>query len=63
MTTSTFDAIPRVGAPATRALNAAGYTTLRGLAGVSSAELSKVHDVGPKALRIIEEAFKNTDSP
>jgi hypothetical protein len=57
MTTS-LDALPRVGAPATRALNAAGYTTLKGLAGVPRAELSKLHGVGPKALRIIEEALQ-----
>lgn len=58
MTASTLDALPAVGAPATRALNAAGYTTLRGLAGVSRAELSKLHGVGPEALRIIEEALQ-----
>ena len=57
MSASTLEALPKVGAPATRALNAAGYTTLKELAGVSRAELSKLHGVGPKALHVIEEAL------
>jgi hypothetical protein len=40
------------GAPATRALTAAGYTELRQLAGMPAAELKKLHGVGPKALRL-----------
>jgi hypothetical protein len=39
-------------------LNAAGYTTRRGLARVSRAELSKLDGVGAKMLRIIEEALQ-----
>lgn len=46
--------LPRIGAPATRALEGAGYTTLRSLAGVSRAELLRLHGMGPKALRILE---------
>ena len=46
---------PKIGAPATRALNNAGYTSLRQLAGVPRAELAKLHGMGPKALRIIED--------
>jgi DNA integrity scanning protein DisA with diadenylate cyclase activity len=49
--------LPKLGAPATRALLAAGYTELTQLAGVSLRELQKLHGVGPKALRIIEEAL------
>jgi hypothetical protein len=52
---TTPDALPRVGAPATRALTAAGYTSLRELAGASRSRLGALHGVGPKALRIIEE--------
>lgn len=55
---STLDELPRVGAPATRALNSAGYTTLRQLAGVSRAELTKLHGMGPRALGIIESALE-----
>jgi predicted flap endonuclease-1-like 5' DNA nuclease len=49
------DELPKIGAPATRALNNAGYTSLRQLAGVPRAELAKLHGMGPKALRIIED--------
>lgn len=57
MTTS-LDALPKIGAPARRALTEAGYTSLRGLAGVPRAELSRLHGVGPKAIRIIEDALE-----
>ena len=46
-----------IGAPATRALTAAGYTELSQLAGVPAAELAKLHGVGPKALRLLQEAL------
>jgi len=54
-----LDELPRIGAPATRALNGAGYTTLRQLAGVPRAELAKLHGMGPKALGIIEAALEH----
>jgi DNA integrity scanning protein DisA with diadenylate cyclase activity len=47
-----------IGAPATRALIAAGYTELRQLARVPAAELKKLHGVGPKALRLLQEALE-----
>ena len=51
--------LPRsIGAPATRALTAAGYTELGQLADVPAAELAKLHGVGPKALRLLQEALK-----
>ena len=50
-----LDELPKIGAPATRALNSAGYTSLRQLVGVPRAELAKLHGMGPKALRIIED--------
>jgi hypothetical protein len=53
--TASLDELPKIGAPATRALNNAGYTSLRQLAGVPRAELAKLHGMGPKALRIIED--------
>lgn len=49
------EGLPKIGAPATRALNDAGYTTLSQLAGVPAADLARLHGMGPKALRIIEE--------
>nr|WP_241825718.1 helix-hairpin-helix domain-containing protein [Micromonospora sp. CB01531] len=54
---SSLDTLPKIGAPATRALNNAGYTALRELAGVSRAELAKLHGMGPKALEIIQNAL------
>jgi len=53
--TPSLDELPKIGAPATRALNNAGYTSLRELAGLPRAELAKLHGMGPKALRIIED--------
>ncbi len=50
--------LPKIGAPATRALNGAGYFRLEQLAGVRESELAKLHGVGPKALRILKEALK-----
>ena len=47
-----------IGAPATRALTAAGYTELRQLAQAPAAELKKLHGVGPKALRLLQEALE-----
>jgi predicted flap endonuclease-1-like 5' DNA nuclease len=52
---ASLDELPKIGAPATRALNNAGYASLRQLAGVPRAELAKLHGMGPKALRIIED--------
>jgi hypothetical protein len=47
-----------IGAPATRALAAAGYTALSQLNGVPARELKKLHGMGPKALRILQEALE-----
>ncbi len=47
-----------IGAPATRALTAAGYTRLSQLANVPAAELAKLHGVGPKALRLLQDALQ-----
>jgi predicted flap endonuclease-1-like 5' DNA nuclease len=46
-----------IGRPAGRALAAAGYTRLEELAGVSEAELKKLHGMGPKALGVLREAL------
>jgi hypothetical protein len=55
--TSDLDTLPKIGAPATRALDAAGYTSLRQLTGVPRSELEKLHGMGPKALSILEAAL------
>jgi predicted flap endonuclease-1-like 5' DNA nuclease len=47
-----------IGTPATRALAAAGYTKLSQLADVPACELKKLHGVGPKALKLLQEALE-----
>lgn len=53
------DPFPKIGAPAARALEEAGYTSLKQLTKVSEAELGRLHGMGPKALRILREALKS----
>jgi predicted flap endonuclease-1-like 5' DNA nuclease len=55
---ATLDTLPKIGAPATRALNGAGYTSLGQLAGVSRSDLAELHGMGPKALRIIDDELE-----
>lgn len=55
---SSLDALPKIGAPAMRALQAAGYRTLRDLAGVPRDNLSNLHGMGPKALGVLEDALR-----
>lgn len=49
--------LPRIGAPATRALERAGVTRLDQLASWSRSRLLATHGVGPKAVAILEEAL------
>ncbi len=49
---------PKIGAPATRALVAAGYSRLTQLTKVSEAELGQLHGMGPKALGILRDTLK-----
>lgn len=55
---SSLDALPKIGAPATRALQAAGYTELRQLAGLRRSDLAQLHGMGPRALGTIEAALR-----
>ena len=50
-------ALPRIGAPATRALASIGITTLEQVAGRSGAELLALHGFGPRAIGILTEAL------
>lgn len=47
-----------IGAPATRALEAAGYTQLAQLANAPASELRKLHGMGPKALKLLQGALE-----
>ena len=50
--------LPKIGAPATRALQSIGITKLEQLTKVTEAELLQLHGFGPRALRILQETFK-----
>jgi predicted flap endonuclease-1-like 5' DNA nuclease len=45
--------LPRIGRPATQALELIGITTLDAVAERSERELLALHGVGPKAIRIL----------
>lgn len=47
--------LPNVGAPAARALAAAGIDTLEAVANRTERELLALHGVGPRAVRILRE--------
>jgi predicted Fe-Mo cluster-binding NifX family protein len=49
--------LPKLGAPAARALAAAGITTLEQVADWSEADLLALHGMGPKALGILKAAL------
>ncbi|KAA0021347.1 helix-hairpin-helix domain-containing protein [Antrihabitans cavernicola] len=49
--------LPKIGAPATRALEAIGYRSLESLAGVDRSTLLALHGFGPRAERIVDEAL------
>jgi len=50
--------LPKLSAPAQRALERAGYTCVEQLAEVSEAELSELHGMGPNALAKLREALE-----
>lgn len=51
------DSLPKIGAPATRALEGAGIRTLSQVALRRESELAALHGVGPKAIRLLKEAL------
>ncbi|GAB3878466.1 helix-hairpin-helix domain-containing protein [Microbispora bryophytorum] len=50
--------LPKIGAPATRALASAGYTDLENLAQATEAELLALHGMGPKAMSMLRRALE-----
>jgi hypothetical protein len=58
MDLSDHDLPAGISRPAFRAFTAAGYTRLEQFAGVSEAELLKLHGVGPRAIRILRSALE-----
>ena len=51
------DELPKIGAPATRALASIGITRLEEVADRSEAELLALHGFGPRALGILTKAL------
>jgi DNA integrity scanning protein DisA with diadenylate cyclase activity len=49
--------LPRLPAPARRALLGAGYTRLEHLTEVSESEVMRLHGMGPKAMRVLRDAL------
>ena len=49
--------LPDVGAPARRALESAGITTLDQLAARRESEIAGLHGMGPKARRVLGDAL------
>ena len=53
-----ISAFPKIGAPAARALESAGYSHLEQLTKITEAELGQLHGMGPKALGILRESLE-----
>jgi hypothetical protein len=49
--------LPKLGAPARRALIGAGYTRLEDLTKTRESEILRLHGMGPKAMRILRDAL------
>jgi ERCC4-type nuclease len=49
--------LPKLAAPAQRALAAAGYTSLKQLSKVSESELKQLHGIGPNAIEQLRRAL------
>jgi predicted flap endonuclease-1-like 5' DNA nuclease len=53
--TAAQSSLPKIGAPATRALVGAGIHTLRDVAKWNEQDLLALHGVGPRAIRILQD--------
>jgi predicted flap endonuclease-1-like 5' DNA nuclease len=51
--------LPGIGAPATRALEGIGVTTVEQLAQFTEKELLALHGVGPKAIRLLRPVMED----
>jgi hypothetical protein len=55
--------LPKLAAPARRALLAAGSTRLEHLTEVREAEVMKLHGMGPNAMRVLRDASGSAACP
>jgi predicted Fe-Mo cluster-binding NifX family protein len=51
------DTLPKIGAPATRALASIGVTRLSQVVNHRARDLLAVHGLGPRAIRLLQEAL------
>ena len=59
MKTTPLEPLPKIGAPALRALNSIGVDRLSQLSNYTEQQLLQLHGFGPKALRILKESLKD----
>ena len=52
------DALPKIGAPATRALAQIGVTNLSQLVLYTTDQLLALHGLGPRAIRLLQDALQ-----
>jgi hypothetical protein len=50
--------LPKLAAPARRALIGAGYTRLEDLTQVKESEIMKLHGMGPNAMQVLRKALQ-----
>jgi predicted Fe-Mo cluster-binding NifX family protein len=50
--------LPKLAAPARRALHGAGYTRLEDLAKVTESDVMKLHGMGPNAMQVLPNALR-----
>lgn len=55
------DELPRIGAPATRALAGIGVTRLSQLTEHHAVDLRKLHGMGPRAITLLRQALAEQD--
>jgi hypothetical protein len=55
------DELPRIGAPATRALAGIGVTRLSQLTEHRAVDLLKLHGMGPRAITLLRQALAEQD--
>jgi hypothetical protein len=53
--------LPRIGAPATRALESIGVRTLNDLRGKDFNEIAALHGVGPRAIALLKQALEQLE--
>lgn len=56
--TTPISGLPKISKPANRELHNAGFYRLEQFTEVTETDLLKIHGVGPKAIRILNEALK-----